>query len=144
LGNIVFHFQERRILLPKPRLIKQVIELIFKNEKTPFTHVDYIFCSDKYLLDLNEKFLNHNYYTDILTFYLNNTSEPVIGEIYISLDRVEENSKKFNTSVQIELLRVMIHGALHLCGHKDKTQREKQKMRQLETNYIKHYKNCFT
>lgn len=141
MNKIAFHFLERKILTPKLRRTKQIIELIFKKERTLVTRIDYIFCSDKYLLGLNEKFLNHNYYTDILTFSLNAPDEPVSSEIYISLDRVKENSEKFKVSVQEELLRVIIHGALHLCGFADKTISQKQKMRKLETYYINQYKS---
>ena len=99
----------------------------------------YVFCSDKYLLKINQTFLNHNYYTDILTFDLSKTSKIIEGEIYISVDRVKENSKELKININLEFLRVIFHGVLHLCGYTDKTKLQKQKMRKKEDEYLLYY-----
>ena len=136
MNKVFFHFVDRKIRVNKIGKIKRLIILVFKNEKLSFHRLDYIFCSDQYLLSLNQKFLSHNYYTDILTFYLNKPNESIKGEIYISLDRIKENSEKFEVSFFEELLRVLLHGALHLCGYKDKTKKEQRLMRSIEDYYI--------
>lgn len=87
--------------------------------------LDYVFCSDAYLLNINKQFLNHDTYTDIITF--DYTEDAVLGgEIYISIDRVKENALKFDVTLTEELCRVMVHGLLHLAGYKDKTAGHKQ------------------
>lgn len=90
-----------------------------------------IFCSDDYLLDLNRTHLQHDYYTDIITFD-DSTPEGLQGELYISLDRVRENASQFSPSFLEELHRVMVHGLLHLCGYQDKTALQEKAMRQAE------------
>ncbi|MEP6749426.1 MAG: rRNA maturation RNase YbeY [Bacteroidota bacterium] len=112
---------------------------ICKREKTGIASLNYIFCSDKYLLEINKSFLQHDYYTDIITFNLAAKNTPVEGEIYISLDRVRENSKELNEYSSRELHRVIFHGVLHLCGYGDKTPKEAQVMRQKEDFYLNAY-----
>lgn len=102
--------------------------------------LDYIFCSDAYLLDINQRFLEHDYYTDIITFPLTSTKELLEAEIYISVDRVKDNAAKLNIELNDELLRVIFHGALHLVGYKDKTKRESLIMRDLEEKWTKAFK----
>src|SRR5204863_1939111 len=108
----------------------------FKNEKKKLKQLNIIFCSDKFLLDINKKFLKQNYFTDIITFYYHKKNEPVEGEIFISVERVKNNSEKFNTNFKDELHRVMIHGVLHLCGYKDKSSKEKTVIRSMENFYL--------
>jgi probable rRNA maturation factor len=99
--------------------------------------INYIFCSDEHLLNINKEYLNHDYYTDIITF---DTSEEVgllESDIFISLDRVAENEVELNVPRGTELIRVMAHGVLHLCGFKDKTELDSQKMRAAENDAIK-------
>ena len=121
--------------------MKDFILSLFKKEKISFKHLTYIFCSDKYLKDLNKRFLNHNFYTDILTFKISGEDEPIVSEIYISTERVLENSKKFEQSYDSELLRVVIHGALHLCGYKDDTAKNKKIMRGKEDYYLETWRS---
>ena len=97
----------------------------------------YIFCSDNYLLNINKKFLFHNTNTDIITFDLSDSKKIIKGEIYISVDRVKENTIRYNTTFTDEFLRVIFHGALHLCGFQDKKDSEKQLMRKKEDFYLK-------
>lgn len=93
--------------------------------------ISYIFCGDDYMIEQNIAFLNHDTYTDIITFD-ENVGNVVSGSVLISLDRVIENADKFGKSFENELLRVVVHGALHLCGYKDKTEEEAKVMRKKE------------
>ena len=96
--------------------------------------VDYIFCSDDYLLDINKSYLVHDFYTDIITFPFE--EDPILGEIYISIERVKENAESFDTPFEDELRRVMIHGILHLCGYDDHEEPDIEEMRNKEDKYI--------
>jgi len=120
--------------------MRDFIEVLFTAEKQHLQRLDYIFCSDEYLLGINNAFLQHNYYTDIISFDLSPDKGHTIGEIYISTDRVKENSQLFATNYETEFLRVLVHGALHLCGYKDKTTKDTKLMRLKEDNYIKLYR----
>ena len=113
--------------------------LLFKKEKASLTSLNFIFCSDEYLLEINQQFLKHNFYTDIISFNLAANNEPVEGEIYISLDRVRENAGELNQSFKTELHRVIFHGALHLCGYMDKRPADILVMRKKEDEYLKSY-----
>ncbi len=96
--------------------------------------INYIFCSDAYLLDLNIRYLQHDYYTDILSFQM--SDDPVEGDIYISIDRVRDNAAGLNLAFEDELLRVISHGVLHFLGFKDKTSVQQQEMRSKEDELI--------
>jgi len=102
--------------------------------------LSYIFCSDEYLLNINRQFLQHDYYTDIITFDLSETPDAITGEIYISLDRVKDNAQELQTPYKKELLRIIIHGALHLCGHKDKSPDQQKQMRIKENEQLSRFK----
>lgn len=93
------------------------------------TDIQYIFCSDEFLLDINRNFLQHDYFTDIITFDLSEKKTDLCGEIYISIPRVKENAKTYGNTFYAELHRVMVHGILHLCGLKDKTAKQEKEMR---------------
>lgn len=116
--------------------LKRAIMLLFKKENKSLASLNYIFCNDKRLLDINQQYLKHDYYTDIITFNLSEDDNKITGEIYISVDRVKENARLLGLSTVSELHRVIFHGALHLCGYKDKTMREKTKMRRKEEYYL--------
>lgn len=122
--------------------LKQFLASIFKNEGIEFKTVSYIFCKDDYLLTLNQRYLEHDTFTDILTFTLSGKYTPITSEIYISIERVKENANSLGTPYEQELLRVMIHGILHLCGFSDHTPRQKLLMRKREDYYLS--QNCFT
>ena len=139
MGTISFNNQDVSFLLKDKLLLKTFLASIFAREGHDFKSVSYIFCSDSFLLALNKKFLNHDTYTDILTFTLSETSLPTISEIYISIERVEENAMMAKTSFQNELLRVMIHGILHLCGYEDYTPSLKKKIHEKEDFYLSQY-----
>lgn len=116
--------------------------------------LSFVFCSDEYLLNINRQFLQHDYYTDIITFPLSDNPEHLEAEIYISIDRVRENSEKFKDKTSpllhsmekgqgdeaTELHRVMFHGVLHLLGFKDKTKANQLKMREMEDKWLKEFK----
>ncbi len=126
--------------LPLPKLkkrftanwLKEVI--LFEGKRVG--EVSFIFCSDEYLLDVNKKFLDHDYYTDVITFdYVE--GDLISGDIFISLDRVTENAKTLNLPVSDELNRIMVHGVLHLLGYKDKSKKDKDLMTEREDFFIK-------
>lgn len=114
---------------------------IIDNEGFNTGALSFIFCSDDYLLELNRKHLNHDYYTDVLSFSYNE-EKTVSGDIFISIDRLRENAKINGVVFNEELSRVMIHGVLHLCGYNDKSPEEIKLMRSKEVEYMKSL--CFT
>ena len=97
--------------------------------------LSFIFCADEYLKKINIKYLNHDYFTDVITFDYSK-EKLLFGDIYISTDRVRENSKTYNTYFNEELFRVIIHGVLHLCGFNDKTEDEKNLIRSKENEFL--------
>jgi probable rRNA maturation factor len=118
--------------LKDPRKVTSWIKRVVEKEGSTIQGINYIFCSDSYLLTLNEDFLNHKTLTDIITFDNSEDRSSLEGEIYISIDRVKENAVKYQVPFQDELNRVMIHGVLHLLGFKDKKPSEKALMRKKE------------
>ena len=133
---IRFYFHEVAFSLPDRRQLKESIARLFKNERKLAKSLNYIFCTDDYLLSINQGFLNHDTYTDIITFELSTDPTVIEGEIYISIDRVKENAKQFDQFLIRELKRVMVHGALHLCGYDDHSKKQKEQMRNLEDKYL--------
>jgi rRNA maturation RNase YbeY len=137
--DINFNFPSK-ISLNKRTDLKKYISTIFKKEKKIASALSFIFCSDRYLLQINKDFLRHNYFTDIITFDLSEPGSGIIsGEIYISTDTVRTNAGRFKTTISKELHRVMFHGVLHLCGYADKTKKEKAIMTQKEDHYLAGY-----
>ena len=134
--TIQFNFLEPISLADRTRL-KRFIRAIFKKQRKPLAELQYIFCSDSYLLNINRQFLHHDYYTDIITFDLSEKDQPITAEIYISVDRVRDNARNFDSSLRIELQRVIFHGALHLCGFKDKTKMDQAEMRNMEETCLR-------
>lgn len=137
---IYFHFEEVHFPFKNRTKLKTFIPELFSLENQKLKRLDYIFCADDYLLTLNKAFLHHNTFTDILTFDLSEQAE-IIGEIYISSQRVSENAKIYGATFEEELHRVIFHGALHLCGYGDKSPDEKQIMRKKENAYLERYFN---
>ncbi len=128
--NIQFAFQTP-CTLKNRTILKKWIETIVNNHNKELGDISYIFCSDEQLLEINKEYLNHDYYTDIITFDYSE-AERISGDMFISIDRIKDNAKALKVPYQEELHRVIIHGVLHLLGFKDKTESESQKMRQLE------------
>ena len=137
--KINFHFLEKTTLLNRKRL-KAYLGLLASEEKKKIGQLDIIFCSDAYLLAINKSYLNHNYFTDIITFDLTpNQNEPITGEIYISIETIKSNALLYKTTIENELHRVIFHGVLHLCGFKDKKPEEKKTMTRKENQHLEQY-----
>lgn len=137
--QVHFFFSTNNITLKKRSALKSFIVSLFKAEGKRLQSLNYIFCSDEYLLNINRTSLNHDYYTDIITFDISETKDLIDGEIYISVDRVKDNALSLSLTIQEELHRVIFHGALHLCGYKDKTAKDIRAMRETEDKYLKKY-----
>jgi rRNA maturation RNase YbeY len=137
-SKIYFFFQAPVTLRDRTSL-KQFIESIFKKEKKKLSSLNYIFCTDKQLLEINRQYLKHDFYTDIITFELSPPQQPIEGEIYISIDRVRDNAANMDEKMNKELHRVIFHGALHLCGYRDKSKTETLQMRKMENEYLTQY-----
>lgn len=119
----------------KKREISEWIKKVALSHKKKVGDIAYIFCSDDKILEVNNQYLKHDYYTDIITF--DYTEEDIIsGDMFISLDTVKSNSVQINTDYETELKRVIIHGILHLCGFKDKSPKDEARMRELENDAL--------
>ncbi len=136
MGTISFNNHSTSVSLKDKLLLKTILSSIFAEEGYDFKSVSYIFCTDEYLLKLNQQYLKHDTFTDILTFTLSGVSLPIVSEIYISLERVKENAQHLKVKYEDELHRVMIHGILHLCGYEDSTPKENSKIRAKEDYYL--------
>ncbi len=112
------------------------IQKVVNAEGSTFGFFNIIFCSDEFLLDMNKKYLNHDYYTDIITFDYND-DDCVSGDLFISVDRVHFNASEYNSGFYEELYRVIVHGVLHVLGYSDKTDSEVKTMRKKENAYLK-------
>ena len=133
---VLFHYADvSQISLKQKNVLKRLITELFADEGKMLSRIDYIFCSDNFLLEINRTHLQHDYFTDIISFDLSE-GDAVIGEIYISIDRVKENTTTYYVSFKSELCRVILHGALHLCGYKDKKKSEITTMREKEDYYL--------
>lgn len=124
--------------------LKNWIKSVIESHKKKVGKIAYVFCSDEFLLNMNKEYLKHDYYTDVITF--DNTedgSDKISGEIYISVDRVAENAKTYNTE-DTEIFRVIIHAILHLLGYDDKIPEEQEKMRAMEDKCLSmpEFANC--
>jgi len=122
--------------------LKHFIELIFKKETQSLHSINYIFCSDKVILEINKKYLNHDFYTDVITFDLSRDDDTAISaEVYISIERIRDNSKKLGLTIKSEFHRVLFHAALHLCGYNDKKKKHEEVMRKKENELLAKYFN---
>ena len=136
MGLISFTDHEISSNLTDKLLLKTFLASIFAQEQVEFKSVSYVFCNDDFLLKLNQQYLNHDTFTDILTFTLSNSSLPIVSEIYISIERVKDNAHDLKIEFLSELYRVIIHGILHLCGYSDTSKVEKSQMRKKEDYYL--------
>ena len=133
---IRFFKEDTSFELPEKQRVKAWVKSIATQEGKQMGELSYIFCSDEYLLQVNREYLDHDYYTDIITFD-NAEEEGVIeGDIFVSIDRVRDNATTLQVPFETELRRVLAHGVLHLCGYKDKTPTDEQLMRAKENFYI--------
>ena len=133
---IYFHTEDFEFDLENESATAKWIEGIIKVEKFILVELNYIFCSDEYLLKINQEYLDHDTFTDIITFDNSESEFEIEGDIFISIPRVRENAKTFQATFDQELHRVLAHGILHLMGHGDKTQEEKERMRKSEDYYL--------
>lgn len=140
MPKVLFHYADRDLTLNNKRKIQSFIAQVFAKEKVAFSRLDFIFCSDEYLLNINRTFLKHDFYTDIITFDLSAPKSGMAGEVYISVDRVKENAGLLSLPFKEEILRVVFHGVLHLCGYKDKKKEDIKIMRAKENTYIALFK----
>lgn len=139
-SSIFFHYKETDFRIEN--LQNQLVEWVSQcaeTERFVISNLNYIFCSDEYLLQINKDYLNHDTYTDIVTFDNSEEEQVIEGDLFISIDRVKENALAFKVTFNEELCRVMIHGVLHLMGYKDKTDEEKKQMRAKEDFCLSKY-----
>jgi len=135
VSKIELFYEDIKPLKLQKKYIRKHIKMLINNELKIPGDISIIFCSDKYLLDINIEYLDHNYFTDIITF--NYVEGNIIsGDLFISIDRVKENAIDFNATWLKEVYRVIFHGVLHLVGYNDKTADEKQTMREKEDLYL--------
>jgi rRNA maturation RNase YbeY len=131
---IKFNYQKKYVLKNTKEIKNWISHTIF-NLKKDVGDINYVFCDNEFITDINKKFLNHDYPTDIITFDYSDT-KIINGEIYLSIEQIKENHKTYNTNLTDELHRVIIHGILHLLGYKDKTKTEQLEMRTQEDYYL--------
>lgn len=133
--QIINFYSENDFEFQEEKSFDTWIRKVISSEEKQLGEINYIFCDDHYLYKINLKFLEHDTYTDIISFD-NSEGDELNGDIFISTDRVTENAKEYNVDFSDELKRVMIHGILHLCGYGDKTESEAALMRQKEDEKI--------
>ncbi len=133
---IDFNTIDTKTLIKGKRSIAAWLNNLIKLEGEEVGFISISFCSDDHLLKINKNALQHDYYTDIITFQLNGKNEAIEGDLYISIDRVKDNAKILKISWEEELRRVIVHGVLHLCGYKDKTKKDTELMRKKENEYL--------
>ncbi|MEN0054461.1 MAG: rRNA maturation RNase YbeY [Mucilaginibacter sp.] len=133
---IQFFEEDISYKLKNKALVRQWIKDTIIAEGFKLKELTYVFCSDAYLLPMNQQYLDHDTYTDIITFDNSEVEGDIVGDIFISVERIRENAAKFKITETDEMHRVIIHGALHLLGYTDKTIVTKQKMTQKEDEYL--------
>jgi len=133
---IRFFLQDVNYKIEGKNKIREWLLKALSLENKNITELSYIICSDSFLLELNKNFLNHNTLTDVITFDMSVNKTSVTGEVYISIDRIKDNAKKYGITMPEELKRVMVHGLLHLVGYNDHTKTEKALMREKEDYYL--------
>jgi probable rRNA maturation factor len=136
MPSINFFEEDIRFKLKNKTKVKQWIKATIEAEGYTLKELNYIFCSDQYLLQINQQYLDHDTYTDIVTFDNSDEDQIIVGDIFISIDRIRENAIKFNSGEINELHRVIIHGALHLLGYQDKKAESKKIMTGKEDHYL--------
>lgn len=136
MPKINFFEEDIQFKLKNKAQVRQWITDTINAEGYKLKELTYVFCSDAYLLQINQQYLDHDTYTDIITFDNSEEEGIIIGDIFISIERIRDNAHKFTVSETDELHRVIIHGVLHLLGYKDKTAASKEKMTQKEDEYL--------
>ena len=137
--NINFFFEDIKEPGLDYKQIKHWLSLLTKKYNFDLIELNYILCSDDYLLNINKEYLQHDYYTDIITFDNSEVAAEIEGDIFVSIERVDDNSQTLKTTFKDETLRVLAHGLLHLCGFQDKDKEDSEEMRNQENNAIELY-----
>ncbi|MEI6311973.1 MAG: rRNA maturation RNase YbeY [Bacteroidota bacterium] len=132
---IIFHTEDIIFRFSNKKIIRSWINRVSTRHYKEVGDINYIFCSDAKILEINKQFLNHDYYTDIISFDYSEINI-ISGDIYISIDTVKSNALKFGVLFKEELHRVIIHGVLHFLGYKDKTKADSENMRRLENESL--------
>ncbi len=138
MEGVNFYFNDVKVFRLEKTLLRNTIYSIAKDKGFRCGNINIIFCTDEFLLRMNKDYLDHDYYTDIITFDYSGKDE-ISGELYISVERVKENAANFDVKFGIELVRVIFHGILHLVGYKDKEESEQAVMREKEEYYLSIY-----
>lgn len=139
LEAIRFHYLVPSFYFPNRNRLKAFLLEQLSKEGKEVEAINYIFCDDDYLLTINQQYLDHDTFTDIITFELSPKAHPLVSDIYISVERVKENAAQFDSRFTRELHRVIFHGCLHLAGYKDKTKSDEQLMRTKENEWLDTY-----
>ncbi len=134
---VYFHTEDIRFQLKSKRKIESWIKRVIQSRKKKVGTINYIFCSDEYLLGINRQYLKHSTYTDIITFDNSDLKEKIEGDIFISVERAKDNAEKLDVLFENELHRVMVHGVLHLLGYKDKKPADRKLMRKKEEEFLR-------
>ena len=133
---ISFNKVETGFVLPEPDKLKTWLKHVVQSEGKNLGDLNYLFVDDKYLLEINQKYLGHDTLTDIVTFPLSQSPDIISGELYLSIERIKENTVTLNVDFERELKRVIVHGVLHLIGYDDSTTEEKNLIRTKEDYYL--------
>jgi rRNA maturation RNase YbeY len=133
---ITFSTEDVSFTVPFPIKTRRWLRSVITDQGLGLNHLNYVFCSDEFLLQMNKEYLNHDYYTDILTFDSSDEENTIEGDIFISIDRAADNAVQFGVSFESELRRLLVHGVLHLSGQSDETDEEEAEMRRLEDHYL--------
>ena len=137
MDNLQYHFEDIEAFeIPSQELLSQSIVAVLNDHNYTLDQLNYILCSDDYLLTINKEYLNHDYFTDVITFDLSEDQHQIEGDIFISIDRIKDQSLQFNVKFAVELHRVMIHGLLHLVGYNDKNEDQQNEMTAKENQYL--------
>ncbi len=141
-NEITYHFLDIEIPDFNPEFFSLWVSSVLEDHHYELGELTYVFCTDEYLLEMNREHLNHDYFTDIITFNYN-VGFSLSGDVFISYDRIKDHAAEYCVSIYDELCRVIIHGVLHLVGYNDKSNAEQEKMTEMENKYL-NKRNCFT
>ncbi len=136
---VQFHYMAPPFTLLHRKQLKEFLNQLLQKEGQTAEAINIIFCTDDYLLTINQQYLQHDTYTDVITFQHSAKGAALVADIYISVDRVRENAVTYKTSFKKELHRVLFHGLLHICGYQDKSPSATTRMRIKEEFYLSHY-----
>lgn len=138
---IVFFNEDIDFKFGQKNQLKAWLKKVAESEGFKMRNLNYIFCSDEYLHKINLEYLDHDTYTDIITFDNSEEEEDIEGDIFVSIERVKDNSQELKTEFLDEFKRVLVHGLLHLCGYDDHSEEDEAQMRELESKYISIFNN---